>query len=64
MRQVVFAGDDAGLREALRHYNEHAVAEAAYQRAPGAPWEWRGFSDHRTWAFLRGGEMWEDYQIG
>jgi len=64
VRQVVFAGDDAGLRQALRHYNEHAVAEAAYHRAPGAPWEWRGLSDHRTWAFIRGGEMWEDYRVG
>lgn len=64
LRQTVFHGDDKGLREALRTYNESAVAEAAYQRARTSdrPWEWRGFSDHRTWMFIRSGDQWEDWQ--
>jgi hypothetical protein len=64
LRQTVFPGDDKGLREALRALNESAVAEAAYQRARAGdrPWEWRGFSDHRTWLFIRSGDRWEDWQ--
>lgn len=60
-REVVFPNDNAGLREALRAYNEAAVAEAAYSRARGLAWEWQGFSDHRTWSFIRGGELWEEW---
>lgn len=64
VRASVFAGDDERLRAGLRSYNEDAVVEAANHRAGGRRWEWRGWSNARTWFFIRTGDQWERWQLG
>lgn len=62
LRQYVYNGNDAGLRKALHDYNEMAIVQAAYARASGHNWTWRGFADARTWAFIREGHMFEEWR--
>jgi hypothetical protein len=60
LRQHVFSGDDQGVREALRYYNERACSQAALQRYAGLDWSWRAFADGRTWSFIDGGQLVEE----
>ena len=43
LRQHVYAGDQAGLREGLRDYDELARLEAAKARRANREWQWRGY---------------------
>jgi hypothetical protein len=60
LRQHVFAGNDVGLRDALRDYDAKARSQAAIMRYWGRDWQWRGFADGRTWVFLTEGHMLEE----
>lgn len=48
LRHHVFAGNPAGLREALRNYDAQARLQAALHRYDGREWRWRAFEDART----------------
>lgn len=52
LRRQVFPGENSGLVTSLLEYDRLARFEAALARYRNLPWEWRGFSDARTLAFL------------
>lgn len=64
LRQHVYAGDQDGLRDGLRDYDEKARLAAAQARRGNRDWQWRGFSDARTLLFIVAGERSEDWEIG
>jgi hypothetical protein len=64
LREYVYPGDQDGLREALRDYDEKARLAAAQARRRSHDWQWRGFSDERTLLFIFRGQRPEDWEIG
>jgi hypothetical protein len=62
-RKYVFKGNDLGLREALRAYDERARTQAALARRHGHKWEWRAFEDARTLIFIVDGTRLEDFEL-
>jgi hypothetical protein len=64
LRQHVYPGDQEGLREALRDYDEKARLQAALARRRNRDWQWRGFSDARTLLFIVAGDRPEEWEAG
>lgn len=63
LRSVIFPDSDDALQAQLREYNELALAQASlYRYSNNQDWAWRGFQDGRTWAFIRSGQLLEDWQ--
>ena len=61
LRQYVFPGDQDGLRKALLAYDHMARGQAAQARYRGGSWQWRGFSDARTFTFMDEGHLLEEW---
>lgn len=61
LRDAIFPDTNDRLREVLREANESALLQAAQYRAHARPWAYEGFQDARTWAFIRTGDMFEDW---
>jgi hypothetical protein len=61
MREAIFPGSDEDLRGHLRETNEMALFQAGQLRWADRNWEYRGFTDPRTWAYIREGHTYEEW---
>jgi hypothetical protein len=61
MRTAIFPGTDTELRDILQETNEIALMQASQYRAHGKGWAYEGYQDARTWAFVRAGQMFEEW---